>query len=89
MTAYQYGLRPNLDDTFLFAIIRTAELISLSVVHAFRHYLATPIGAIHDFHQLYLYCEASEVLNKKAGFDKETTKKAFLHFYNRLMLTGI
>lgn len=89
MTAYQYGLRPNLSDTFLFAIIRTAELISLSVVHTFRHYLVTPIGAIHDFHQLYLYCEASEVLNKKASFNKEITKKAFLHFYNQLMLTGI
>lgn len=89
MTGYQYGLRPNLDDTFLFAIIRSAEFISLSVVHAFRHYLVTPINAIHDLHQLYLYCEASEVLNKKAAFNKETTPKTFLHFYNQLMLTGI
>lgn len=89
MTAYQYGLRPNLDDTFLFAIIRSAELISLSVVHSFRHCLATPINAIHDLHQLHLYCEASKVLNKKAALNKDITKKAFLHFYNQLMLTGI
>ena len=63
MASYQQGLRPNLDNTFLFAIIRAAESISLLTTNPFRHYRSAPAGAIHDLHQLYLYCKASEVLD--------------------------
>ncbi len=89
MEAYRQGHRPAADDGFLFAIIRCAELISLSVIHAFRYYSVTPPGAIHDLHQLYLYCEAGQVLTKKSALKAGHTKKPFLHFYNQLMLTGI
>lgn len=89
MSAYQQGHRPNTDDVFLFSIIRSAELLSLSVIHAFRHYLMAPTDAIHDLHQLYIYCEANQVLNKKVSLKIASTKKAFIHFYNQLMLTGI
>jgi len=89
MDAYQQGHRPSTDDNFLFAIIRCAELIGLSVIQAFRYYSVTPPGAIHDLHQLYLYCEAGQVLAKKAILKKTSTKKSFSHYYNQLMLTGI
>ena len=89
MASYQQGLRPNLDNTFLFAIIRAAESISLLTTNAFRHYRSAPTGAVHDLHQLYLYCEAAEVLDSQVSLKISETKKPFIHYYNQIMLTGI
>ena len=89
MAAYQQGHRPQLDNQFLFAIIRATESIGLLITHAFRHYHAAPTGAVHELHQLYLYCEASDVLDKPASLKTTVTKKPFIHHYCQIMLTGI
>jgi hypothetical protein len=89
MQAYQQGLRPRLNTPFLFAIIRATESISLLIIHAFRHYRTTPTGAVHELHQLYLYSEADEVLDKQASLKFSSTKKPFIHYYSQIMLTGI
>jgi len=89
MQAYQQGLRPHLNTPFLFAIIRATESISLLMIHAFRHYRSSPTGAVHELHQLYLYCEADEVLDKQASLKFSSTKKPFIHYYSQIMLTGI
>lgn len=89
MAAYQRGQRPQSDDLFLFAIIRAAEALSLLIIHAFRHYLSPPTGAVHELHQLYLYCEAADVLDKKVTLKVASSGKPFIHFYNQIMLTGV
>lgn len=89
MNAYQNGLRPSNNSVFLFAIIRASELMSLLIINAFRHYRSTPIGAAHELHQLYLYCEADNVLDTKASFNNVVIKKPFIHYYSQIMLTGI
>jgi hypothetical protein len=89
MAAYQRGQRPQLDNQFLFAIIRATESIGLLITHAFRHYHAAPTGTVHELHQLYLYCEAGDVLDKPASLKTTVTKKPFIHHYCQIMLTGI
>lgn len=59
------------------------------MIHSFRHYLSSPKGAVHELHQLYLYCEADEVLDKQASLKFSSTKKTFIHYYSLIMLTGI
>lgn len=89
MEAYLQGHRPSLDNQFLFAIIRATEAIGLFIINAFRHYRHPPMGLVNELHQLYLYCEAGVVLDKRASLKIAETKKPFIHYYSQLMLTSI
>lgn len=87
--AYHQGERPNSNNFFLLAINRTAENISLSILLAYSYYRTPHTGAINTLHQLYLYCEASNTLEKIVSIKGISTSKPFYHIYNQIMLTSI
>lgn len=86
---YQTGEHPNSNDKFLISINRTAELISLLILHSYRYYRSAPTGSMQDLHQLYLYCEASKTLDKQVSIKELSTDHSFYHYYCQIMLTSI
>ena len=87
--AYQTGANPNSNDPFLIVISRVSELISLLVLHNYRYYRSPSVGTIHDLHQLYIYCEASNTLNKIVSIKETSIDHSFYHSYCQIMLTNI
>lgn len=83
------GEHPASEKLYLFAIIRAVELISLQILHAFRHYHSAPKNTFQSLHQLYLYCEAAKVLDTLAITKKLTTERSFIELYNQIMLAAI
>lgn len=86
---YQQGERPNSNDTFLVAIIRASEMLGLLIVHAYRYYRSAPTNSLHDLHQLYIYCEASNTSVKTINSKSFSAPRSFHHYYCQIILTGI
>lgn len=86
---YQSGAEPSSNSYYLITIGRLAELTSLAILHSYRHYRSAPSGAMQDLHQLFLYCEASNTLDKTVEIKGVTLDKPFSHFYHQIILTAI
>jgi len=86
---YQQAKHPNSNAGCLIAINRVAENIALSIIYAYSHYLAVPKNSLNTLHQLYLYNEYYQTLDKIPSFKKTTCEHSFSHIYNALILTGI
>ncbi len=86
---YQQGERPNSNDAFLVAIIRASEMIGLLIVHAYRYYRSAPTNSLHELHQLYIYCEASNTTVKTINSKSLSAPVSFQHYYCQIILTGI
>jgi hypothetical protein len=79
-------LKPK--TTFLLAMNRIAEFISLSVFYANAYYFSPPKASINKLHQLYLYCEYYQVLDIEVE-TSESRPSTFNQIYITLMLTCI
>jgi len=86
---YQQGNRPNSNDAFLVAIIRTSELFGLLIVHAYRYYRSAPTNCLNELHQLYIYCEASNTTAKSITSKSYDAPYSFQHYYCQIILTGV
>ncbi|MDT8370412.1 MAG: hypothetical protein RQ783_00270 [Gammaproteobacteria bacterium] len=86
---YHQGERPNSHDTFLVAIIRASEMLGLLIVHAYRYYRSAPTNSLHELHQLYIYCEASDTTIKTINSKSLNAPVSFHHYYCQIILTGI
>ncbi|MBE0438877.1 MAG: hypothetical protein IBX57_03770 [Gammaproteobacteria bacterium] len=86
---YQQGERPNSNDAFLVAIIRASEMLALLIVHAYRYYRSAPTHSLHELHQLYIYCEASNTTIKTITSKSLNAPDSFHHYYCQIILTGI
>ncbi|MDF1587789.1 MAG: hypothetical protein P1P93_01310 [Gammaproteobacteria bacterium] len=86
---YQQGERPNSHDAFLVAIIRASEMLALLIVHAYRYYRSAPTNSLHELHQLYIYCEASNTTTKTINSKLFNAPVPFHHYYCQIILTGI
>lgn len=86
---YQHEKHPNDNSQCLTAINRASEYISLSILFYYRHYLALPDKALNSLHQLYLYSEFYQTLNKQVPQSDGITSHSFSQNYNKVLLTGI
>jgi len=86
---FQQAKRPNTNKQYCYAINRTAEYLSLSIVFAYNHYHAIPNNALNSLHQLYLYNEFHATLTTVPTLNKVSASHSFSHIYLRVLLLGI
>ncbi|NOQ81743.1 MAG: hypothetical protein GQ548_04365 [Methylophaga sp.] len=86
---YQHEKHPNDNSQCLTAINRASEYINLFISFYYRHYLALPDKALNNLHQLYLYNEFYQTLQKKLPQSDGITSHSFSQNYNKVLLTGI
>lgn len=86
---YLSGEKPNTNKLLLTAINRTAEQLSLQVLHTYQYYRSPPISVLYELHQLYLYSEANGTLKLETSAKGLPNTASFYHLYVQIILTGI
>ncbi len=86
---YLNGEKPDNSSLFLTAITRSTEQLVLHILHAYQYYRSPPTAALHELHQLYLYCEASDTLQTQETAKGLPKTNSFFQLYTQLILTSI
>ena len=86
---YLNGDKPDSNPLLLTAINRSTEQLVLHVLHAYQYYRSPPTAALHELHQLYLYCEASDTLRTQEAVKGLPSTDNFFQQYTQLILTSI
>ena len=86
MNNYHNEKHPMSNPLTLLYIIRTAEFFNLAILSAYCRYQAPPTNILAEFHHLYRYCEAADMLTDCAHSAIASTEKSFIHHYTHILV---
>jgi hypothetical protein len=77
---------PTKSTLAMLCLYRTMEMLSLSLLHAYRNHHAIHPFVFMELHQAYLYAEHHQVLDKIVIHEKKTQYGTLSELYKRIML---
>ena len=86
MSNYRHEKHPMSNPLTLLYIIRTAEFFNLAILSAYCRYQTPPDNMALEYHRLYRYCEAADMLTNCAQSAIATTEKPFIHYYTHSII---
>ncbi len=86
---YQRGKTPLANPLMLLALNRTAEMLSLQLLHSFQYYRITPAGIWKQLHELFIYQEQAQTLYQPVSVKPYYQSRSFFDIYGQIVLTAL
>ncbi|WP_417535272.1 hypothetical protein [Methylophaga sp.] len=86
---YQRGKTPLANPIMLLALNRTAEMLSLQLLHNFQYYRLAPTGAWKQLHEMLIYQEQAQTLHQDVSVKPYYQSRSFFEIYGQIVLTAL